>query len=51
MGEAVDIVPPAILLQKARHANARDGMRASFEMMVDLLKKQGVGYDEFVLSL
>ena len=37
--------------EEARHANARDGMRASFDMMVDLLKKQGIGYDQFVLSL
>jgi len=26
-------------------------MRASFDMMIGLLNKQGVGYDEFVLSL
>lgn len=37
--------------EEARHANAKDGMRASFDAMVGLLKQQGVGYDEFVLSL
>jgi len=37
--------------EEARHANAKDGMHASFEAMGGLLKQQGVGYDEFVLSL
>jgi len=41
----------ALCAEEARHANAKDGMRASFDMMVGLLKQQGVGYDEFVLSL
>ena len=37
--------------EEARHANAKEGMRASYAMMVDYLKQQGVAYDEFVLSL
>lgn len=41
----------ALCEEEARHANAKEGMRASFDMMVGLLKQQGVGYDEFVLSL
>jgi len=37
--------------EEARHANAKEGMRASFDVMVGLLKQQGIAYDEFVLSL
>ena len=49
--EKVSPIYKALSAEEARHANAKDGMRASFDMMVDLLNKQGVGYDEFVLSL
>ena len=37
--------------EEARHANAKEGMRAGFDTMIAYLKQQGVGYDEFVLSL
>jgi len=37
--------------EEARHANAKEGMHASYAMMIDFLKQQGVDYDEFVLSL
>jgi PAS domain S-box-containing protein len=37
--------------EEACHANAKDGMRASFDMMIEFLKQQGLAYDEFVLSL
>jgi PAS domain S-box-containing protein len=49
--ERISPIYKALSAEEARHANARDGMRASFDMMVGLLNKQGVGYDEFVLSL
>ncbi|MBI5319921.1 PAS domain-containing protein [Bradyrhizobium sp.] len=49
--ERISPIYKALSAEEARHANARDGMRASFDMMVALLKKQGVGYDEFVLAL
>ncbi len=41
----------ALCDEEARHANAKDGLRASFDMMVGVIKQQGVEYDEFVLSL
>ncbi|MCW5701196.1 MAG: PAS domain-containing protein [Bradyrhizobium sp.] len=50
----IDKISPiyrALCQEEARHSNAKEGMRASFDMMVGLLKRQGVGYDEFVLSL
>ena len=49
--ERIRPIYKALSAEEARHANARDGMRASFDMMVGLLNRQGVGYDEFVLSL
>lgn len=33
------------------YANRKDGMRASFAAVVDLLQKNGIGYDEFVFTL
>jgi PAS domain S-box-containing protein len=49
--ERIKPIYKALCAEEARHANAKDGMHASFEAMVGLLKQQGVGYDEFVLSL
>ena len=49
--ERIKPIYKALCAEEARHANAKDGMRASFEMMVGLLKQNGVAYDEFVLSL
>jgi PAS domain S-box-containing protein len=50
----LDKVKPVYKLlceEEARHANAKDGLRASFAMMINFLKQQGLAYDEFVLSL
>lgn len=49
--ERIKPIYESLCAEEARHANAKDGMRAGFEAMVGLLKQQGVGYDEFVLSL
>ncbi len=49
--ERIHPIYKALSAEEGRHANAKDGMRASFDMMVGLLNKQGVNYDEFVLSL
>ena len=49
--ERIKPIYKRLCAEEARHANAKDGMRASSEAMVGLLKQQGVGYDEFVLSL
>lgn len=49
--ERISPIYKALSAEEGRHGNAKDGMRASFDMMLGLLKKQGVGYDEFVLSL
>ena len=49
--ERVKPIYKALREEEARHANAKEGMRASFDMMVGLLKQNGVAYDEFVLSL
>ncbi|SCB08464.1 PAS domain S-box-containing protein [Bradyrhizobium yuanmingense] len=49
--ERIKPIYKTLCTEEARHANAKEGMQASFEAMVGLLKQQGVGYDEFVLSL
>jgi PAS domain S-box-containing protein len=49
--ERIKPIYKALCAEEARHANAKEGMRASFDMMVGLLKQNGVAYDEFVLSL
>ncbi|TPQ29351.1 chemotaxis protein [Bradyrhizobium guangdongense] len=49
--ERIKPIYKALCEEEARHPNAKDGMRASFDTMVGLLKQQNVGYDEFVLSL
>jgi PAS domain S-box-containing protein len=49
--ERIKPIYKRLCAEETRHANAKDGMRASFDAMVGLLKQQGVGYDEFVLSL
>jgi len=51
---AIERIKPIYVLlreEEARHANAKQGMLAGYAMMIDFLKQQGVGYDEFVLSL
>ncbi|MGJ4881222.1 PAS domain-containing protein [Bradyrhizobium sp. HKCCYLRH3059] len=49
--ERLKSIYKALCDEEARHANAKDGLRASFDMMVAAIKQQGVEYDEFVLSL
>jgi PAS domain S-box-containing protein len=49
--ERIKPIYKALCEEEARHANAKDGMRASFDKMVGLLKQQGIDYDEFVLAL
>ncbi|XUM24294.1 PAS domain-containing protein [Bradyrhizobium oligotrophicum S58] len=49
--ERLKSIYKALCDEEARHANAKDGLRASFDMMVAVIKQQGVEYDEFVLSL
>jgi PAS domain S-box-containing protein len=49
--ECIAPIYKALCAEEAKHANAKDGMRASFEAMVGLLKQKGLAYDEFVLSL
>lgn len=41
----------ALLAEEKRHSNAKQGMNASFQMVLDLLAKENLGYDEFLFSL
>ncbi len=40
-----------LLDEEAKHANRKEGLNASYQMVLDLLQEKGVGYDEFILSL
>ncbi len=41
----------SLLEEEAKHANRKDGMNASFQMLLNLLEKKGVCYDEFIFSI
>ncbi len=41
----------SLLEEERRHENAKEGMKASFAMVVDLLDEKGVAYDEFIASI
>ncbi len=40
-----------LLAEEKRHNNAKTGMNASFQMLVDVLKENNMDYDEFLFSL
>jgi len=40
-----------LLTEEQKHSNAKEGMEASFKMVVDLLNESGVEYDEFIAGL
>ncbi|MBI5132906.1 MAG: PAS domain-containing protein [Rhodopseudomonas palustris] len=37
--------------EENRHRNAKDGMMSGYAMLMDMLKTQGVEYDEFIFSV
>ncbi len=41
----------SLLDEEAKHTNSKDGMNASFQMLLNLLEEKGVGYDELIFSL
>jgi len=41
----------ALLDEENKHKNAKDGMEASYSMLMNILKEKGVSYDEFIFSL
>jgi PAS domain S-box-containing protein len=49
-----DIIRPLykdLLAEENSHANRKEGLDASTNMLLNLLKEKGVGYDEFILTL
>lgn len=40
-----------LLEEERKHANGKDGLEASFNMVSNLLRGSGVAYDEFIFSL
>jgi PAS domain S-box-containing protein len=52
--EAIEKVAPLyaqLLAEEKRHTNDKEGLQASFGMVVDLLRQNGVSYEQFVFSL
>jgi len=41
----------SLLEEEQKHSNAKEGMEASFKMVIDLLNESGVEYDEFIAGL
>jgi PAS domain S-box-containing protein len=37
--------------EENRHRNAKDGITSGYEMLMNLLKDQGVAYDEFIFAI
>ncbi len=49
-----DVIRPlyaSLLAEEGGHKNAKEGMMAGFNMLTEILKNKGVGYDEFIFSL
>jgi hypothetical protein len=40
-----------LLQVEQSHANRKEGMAASTQVLLDILNEKGVGYDEYILSL
>ena len=40
-----------LLAEENRHSNGKESVAASYQMLMDVLAKKGVEYDEFVLSI
>ncbi len=41
----------ALLEEEAKHKNSKDGMNASFQMLLNILEEKGVSYDQLIFSL
>ncbi len=41
----------SLLAEESNHANSKEGMKHSFQMLLDLLEEKGMGYDELIFSL
>lgn len=49
--EKISGIYAQLLAEEARHRDSKEGMQASFKMMVDLLDQHGIRYDQFVFAL
>ena len=41
----------SLLAEERRHANRKEGMRAAFQKVVEMLDESGMAYDEFICRL
>ncbi len=51
VGEKIIPLYRQLRAEEERHANAREGMQASCQLLKDHLQKLGMGYDEYVHTL
>lgn len=49
--EVIEPVYGTLLATEASHANAKDGLRASFAQLMEVVKSKASSYDELVFSL
>jgi PAS domain S-box-containing protein len=47
----IEPIYKALLAEEKKYPNAKDGMMAGYNMLINLLATNGVSYDEFVFSL
>jgi len=40
-----------LLAEEQRHKSRKEGMNSAYQMLLDLLKEKGIGYDELIFSL
>lgn len=40
-----------LLAEEKKHSNSKDGMEASYKMLMNILKEKGMTYDEFIFSI
>ena len=40
-----------LLKEEGRHANKKDGMNRSYEMLQNVIQEKGIGYDELIFAL
>jgi len=51
LNETIIPLYKSLLAEEQRHSNRKEGMDASFKMVLDLLEEKGMSYDELIFAL
>lgn len=51
LDEVITPLYRALLAEEDKHRDRKEGLKRSYQMLLDLLKEKGVGYDELIFSL